>query len=298
MAFSHLAPLVRPVLTGRFWRSPGSEFARLLRSGRDLRRLAPADVVFISYAKAGRTWTRVMISRLYQSTFNLPKDTIVEDDNYHRLHPAIPVFLFTMGNYIADVYPIDCVPSPYRDKKLIFLARNPADTAVSFYFHLYNRVNKKRLNVKRLQTDAEKPDIFVHLSQSPVGLRHVIDYMNQWYDALQKHPDCLLVRYEDLRAEPATELTRIGTFLDGGFTAETIREAVEFADFKNLQNKERDRFFASDKLQARDNDNPDSFKVRRGKVGGYRDYLTPAQIAWVENEIATRLRPAFGYTVS
>ena len=266
-----------------------------MRSRRDLKRLAAADIVFISYAKAGRTWTRVMISRLYQSKYNLPKDTIIDDDNFHRLDPAIPVFMFTMGNYIADIYPIDHVPSPYRDKKVIFLARHPADTAVSFYFHLYNRVNRQKLEVKRLQAESEKPDVFAHLSASPVGLRHVIDYMNLWQTALQNHPDHLMVRYEDLRTEPASELARIGAFLDGGFTPAIVTEAVEFADFQNLQNKERDKFFASDKLQARNNDNPDSFKVRRGKVGGYRDYLTQDQVAWVEREIATKLRPEFGY---
>jgi len=294
MSADHVEILKR-LPTRRFWRSPRSEFVRLLRSRRDLKRLAAADVAFVSYAKAGRTWTRVMISRLYQSRYDLPRDTIVDDDNFHRLNPAIPVFLFTMGNYIADIYPIDQRPSPYRDKKVIFLARHPADTAVSFYFHLYNRVNRQKLDVKRLPAAAEKPEIFTHLSTSPVGLGHVIDYMNRWQAALQDHPDHLVVRYEDLRAEPAKELARIGAFLGGGFTPALMAEAVEFADFRNLQNKERDRFFASDKLQARDNDNPDSYKVRRGKVGGYRDYLTADQAAWVEREIATGLRPEFGY---
>ncbi len=287
--------MLKRLSTRLFWRSPLSEFRRLLRSRRELKRLAASDIAFISYAKSGRTWTRVMISRLYQSKYGLPKDTIVDNDNYHRLNPAIPVFLFTMGNYIADIYPIEHRPSPYRDKKLIFLARHPADTAVSSYFQLYNRTTRQKLDVKRLPTATEKPEIFTHLSTSPVGMSHVIDYLNRWQDALQDHPDHLLVRYEDLRAEPAKELARIGAFLDGGFTPELVAEAVEFAEFENLQKLERDKFFASDKLHARDNDNPDSFKVRRGKVGGYRDYLTPDQIAWVEREIATKLRPEFGY---
>ena len=135
-------------------------FLRWLRSRRDLARLEKADVVFISYAKAGRTWTRVMISRLFQVKYNLPDTAVVEHDNLHKLNSRIPVFLFTMGNYIADLYPIKQAPSPYRSKKLIFLARHPADTAVSFYFHLKNRVNPLLKDVKRVPDEAGDVPLF------------------------------------------------------------------------------------------------------------------------------------------
>jgi hypothetical protein len=41
--------------------------------------------------------------------------------------------------------------------------------------------------------------------------------------------------------------------------------------------------------------NPESFKVRRGKVGGYRDYLSPEQAAALDQLVSGRLSPAFGY---
>jgi alcohol sulfotransferase len=44
--------------------------------------------------------------------------------------------------------------------------------------------------------------------------------------------------------------------------------------------------------------NPDSFKVRRGKVGGYRDYLSDAQVAELDGLVATRLSSVFGYGMS
>lgn len=46
---------------------------RWVKSRIDLKRLAAADVAFVSYAKAGRTWTRVMMSRLYQLKYGLLK---------------------------------------------------------------------------------------------------------------------------------------------------------------------------------------------------------------------------------
>jgi hypothetical protein len=268
---------------------------RWRRTRRDLSRLGRADVVFISYAKAGRTWTRVMISQLFQQKYGLPENQVIDDDNLHRLNPAVPRLLFTMGNYIADRHPVTSVPSPYASKKVIFLARHPVDTAVSFYFHLKNRVNPLLKDVKQVPDEKDDRGIFDHLQNSPVGLGHVIAYMNDWAVALGNCPQNLLLRYEDLRADPVPELERIAGFLGERFSPEQYRDAAEFASFNRLKERERENFFGNTKLQARDADNPDSFKVRRGKVGGYRDYLTPEQTAWVDATVARELNPMFGY---
>ena len=41
--------------------------------------------------------------------------------------------------------------------------------------------------------------------------------------------------------------------------------------------------------------NPDSFKVRRAKVGGYRDYFDEEQAAAIDALMAARQAPLFGY---
>jgi hypothetical protein len=104
-----------------------------------------------------------------------------------------------------------------------------------------------------------------------------------------------LLRYEDLRGDPVPQLRRIADFLGDDFTDDQFRDAADFASFSKLKEKERENFFSTSKLQARDTANPDSFKVRRGKVGGYVDYLTPEQTAWVEATISRELNPVFGY---
>jgi hypothetical protein len=268
---------------------------RWWKAGVDLKRLKAADVAFVSYAKAGRTWTRVMMSRLYQQKYDLPANAIIERDNLHRMNAAVPVFLFTMGNYIAERYPIGSSPSPYDSKKLMFLARHPADTAVSFHFHLNHRIPQHLRDLKKLPSGTEGRDVFSHLQDPRVGLHHVISYMNAWAKALRQHPRTLLLRYEDLRTDPVPDLRRIAGFLEESFTAAQFEEAVEFASFESLKEKEADDFFSNSRLQARDASNPDSFKVRRGKAGGYRDYLTEEQTAWVDAETASKLDPLYGY---
>ena len=71
---------------------------------------------------------------------------------------------------------------------------------------------------------------------------------------------------------------------------------MSFGSFDNLRALESKGFFRQGGLRLRNPDDPESFKVRRAKVGGYRDYFTAEQAAELERLVAERLSPAFGYT--
>src|SRR5260221_12200033 len=58
---------------------------------------------------------------------------------------------------------------------------------------------------------------------------------------------------------------------------------------------ERSGFFASDRLGGLDRDDPDSYKVRQGQVGGYRRNLDRRSVAALDDLVRERLNPAFGY---
>ena len=49
------------------------------------------------------------------------------------------------------------------------------------------------------------------------------------------------------------------------------------------------------RLRPGDRANPDSFKVRRGKVGGWRDYFDERQTLALDAMLAARPLPLFGY---
>jgi alcohol sulfotransferase len=268
---------------------------RWRRARLDLSRLARADVVFVSHAKAGRTWVRVMISRLYQRKYHIQDNEIIEHDNFHAVNSSIPVFFFSMSNYIADVRPIKGEHSPFQRKKLIFLARHPADTAVSHYFQLCGRTNQDLLDVKRLPANLSGTPIHEFMTNSDYGLPSVIRYMNRWAEALESHPQHLLLRYEDIRARPEFWLERTSEFLGESFSQDEIEDAVEFASFNKLKEKERANYFQNSRIQARDAQNLESYKVRRGKVGGYRDYFKDEEIAWIDQLVEQELNQIYGY---
>ena len=52
------------------------------------------------------------------------------------------------------------------------------------------------------------------------------------------------------------------------------------------------------RMTTRDKNNPNAYKVRRAKVGGWRDYFEPDQIKAIEDYLAEHLDPLYGYTAS
>jgi hypothetical protein len=91
-------------------------------------------------------------------------------------------------------------------------------------------------------------------------------------------------------------LAKVVALMGDSFTAQEIDEAVNFGSFDNLKQLESKGFFKQGGLTLRNPNDPNSFKVRRGKVGGYRDYFTPEQAAELEEIVAGRLSPVFAYT--
>lgn len=88
-----------------------------------------------------------------------------------------------------------------------------------------------------------------------------------------------LVRYEDLTADTAGTLRRALAFVGEPADAQDIARAVEFAAFARLQEQEREKGFREAPRPG-----PHGQFFRRGKAGGWREELTPEQVARIEAE--------------
>src|SRR5207245_5201871 len=85
----------------------------------------------------------------------------------------------------------------------------------------------------------------------------------------------MMIRYESLRASPAENFRDVLATL--GETAPDMsifQAALDFSEFENMKKMEAAGAFDSKILRPGDVRDPESFKVRRGKVGGYREYLS------------------------
>lgn len=265
---------------------------RRLRGWLEARRLAGADLVVVSFGKSGRTWLRVLLSHVLAKRFGFAEGTLIDFDDFRRRDADAPAVLFTHDNYLGDYTGNRVSKRDYRGHSVVFLARDPADVAVSQYFQWQHRMrdHKKVINDYPRGTLS----MFDFVMSPQAGLPKIIRFMNEWA-AADADLGLLLLRYEDLRADTGRELARLLAFAGIEADAATIDAAVSYAAFENMKQREAEGGSDNDRLRAADRGNADSFKSRRGKVGGYRDYFDAAQCTAIDALIVSELDPRFGY---
>ncbi len=127
------------------------------------------------------------------------------------------------------------------------------------------------------------------------GVLAIVNTMNAWIDEFSRRDNFTLIRYEALRASPAEHFRDLLAMLGESTPDMTMfDEALEFSRFENMQKLEAAGAFDSKILHPGDVRDPESFKVRRGKVGGYREYLSAEDQAFGGSALA-KLDPRFGY---
>ncbi len=260
------------------------------------RSLAAADVVLVSFPKSGRTWFRVMLSRCYAKTFGLDEDTLIKRDNLHKFDPRVPKFLSFHGTFIREVAGRRDPASLFDGKKVILLFRNPIDVSVSLYFHLLgDRTKSSSREMKGVPDSMDGITVEHFVLNSPFSVTEVVRFMNDWTALMARNPNVITVRYEDFKEDPTAEMKKVSDFLGDAFTADVIDAAVNSSVFEELKDQERRGQFSNNALKPRDPSNPNSFKVRRGVVKGYLDYLSADAVRTVEQIVAEQLTESLGY---
>jgi sulfotransferase family protein len=286
------------------WKMRGQPEADILVAERKLRgveqfdKLQRADIVFVSFGKSGRTWLRVMISHLFRVKYGLPENAVLGFDNFHNLNKAVPKTFFTHDNYIKDYTGDPHSKAPFYNKRVILLARDPRDVAVSQFFQWKFRIKPTKVAINNYPPRGSDISLFDFVMGDNGGsLRAVTDYLNLWAQEVSNMEHFHLLRYEDLRARPREELRALLNFMNVEATDAHINAAVDYSSYENMKKMESSQQFrlAGGRMMPRDKDNPNSFKVRRAKVGGYRDYFTDEEVAAIDARLAETLDPLFNY---
>ena len=279
----------REALLGRW------EFRRALRS----------RIFVIGHPKSGNTWLRTMISRAYHVRHGLPESLVLKSDELHLANPAIPRFLVTNGLYsyegvIGRALSADAPDTQFDDRRVTLLTRHPADIAVSWYLQFTKRISpakREMINYRLARPiDPDAVSMWEFVQNEEIGLPSLIRFLNTWERNVRRLEHSLIVRYEELRTETRTTLERITDFMGLGLTDHELDEAVAFGSFDNLRKLEGQGFFPRGGLSLRNAADPNARKVRRAKIHGYRDDLSPEQIEWVDRLVAAELSPTLGYS--
>ena len=211
--------------------------------------------VFISFAKSGRTWVRL---------FLLTYSQLMGMDE--------PALLWSHGDVIFQ----DFTP---KEVRRIILVRNPYDVMVSNYLHQ---------SVRKSQDVGTISD-FIRIPSDYFSLSGMNVRFEQWsrYEGEQK-----VIHYADLFKPIWKEVLE---YYKLPIDEVAIAEADEMCQLDNIKAN-------LSRLENLDNawvylareggvtkvnpDNPDTHKFRRGKIGGYVDYLDRNDIDYITDNFA------------
>ena len=271
---------------------------RRLRGRQQYRTLQQADIVLVSFGKSGRTWLRVMLSRLYQQIYRLPDNTLIGFDNFHSMNAGIPKLFFTHDNYIGDYTGHTDSKADFYGKKVVLLVRDPRDVAVSQFFQWKYRMKTGKKAINQYPEHGAEVSIFDFVMNPDAGLMKVIAFLNLWASEAPRIEDIFLLRYEDMKAQPETMLRKLADFMRIPADDAQIADAVEFSSYDNMKKMEEKKTFwlSGARMAPGDRANPNSYKVRRAKVGGYRDYFDDQQVEAIDRLTEENLSPYYKYT--
>jgi hypothetical protein len=256
------------------------------------RQLSGGDAIVVSIPKSGRTWVRTFLCAYFCEKVGQP--FTLEPEQYQ----GVPRIIYThdlfeqrtkadrwdklRGKYL--------IPQRERSRRpVILLARDPRDAYVSLYIQLTRRTKETPDELKQMSAS--------ELLRDPAfGIESMVEVMNSWLSEWSGRADFLLLRYETLRSDPAPGFRQLLQILgEHPVQEKAFVHALEFSDFGQMRKLESAGAFASKILRAGDARDPESFKVRRGKIGGFKDYLSPNDQAYAFAALR-KLGPAFGYS--
>ncbi|MAG34347.1 MAG: sulfotransferase [Deltaproteobacteria bacterium] len=272
---------------------------RWLRGRKEHAKLSRADHVIVSAAKSGRTWLRVMISRTYQQQYGLPTNDLLGFDNFHELNSEIPRILSTHDNYIRDYTGHLEDKRDYRGRKILFLVRDPRDVAVSQYFQWKYRMHPNKKALLSEVVDDGNVGLFDLVTHPLRGIQRNMRFLKGWRDGLEELETFQIVRYEDLRSDTIEQLDRTMRFLDLKCDHKTLEDAVSWAALEKMRQREQDlsEKTRSVRLAPGDPGNPDSYKTRRAKVGGFVDYFDEDELTRINALLDEEVMRYFGYSI-
>ena len=228
------------------------------------------QVYIVSHPKAGRTWVRVMLGRYLCERYGFDEKEIVGTRALTAAAGLMPTQFTHDHSAIVDGLDhrdLSLDKSGFREKHVVFLVRGPKDMLVSCLFQATKRVDRFQV------------DLHAFLRDERFGATKAAIFLVHWYAAQSIPRTFLTIRYEDLHLDPRLELQRVlevigATEPDAGL----LDAAVHYAGFKNMQALERSDYFCTDILRAGSIEDKESYKVRRGHIGGYREYLIDATL--------------------
>ncbi|XP_030064681.1 sulfotransferase 1 family member D1-like isoform X2 [Microcaecilia unicolor] len=196
----------------------------------------PDDLLISTYPKAGTTW----ISEIVDQILN---DGDIEKSKRDAIFIRVPFLEFAVPGVLKGTeqlaamppprvikthLPVEFLPQSFWDKncKMIYVARNAKDVAVSFY-HFYQ--------MAKVHPDPGTWEEFLQkYMDGKVSYGSWYDHVKGWWEK-KKDYRILYLFYEDMKENPKREIRKVMKFMEKDLGEEVLERIVRDTSFKIMK---------------------------------------------------------------
>ncbi|KAJ9573815.1 hypothetical protein L9F63_008797 [Diploptera punctata] len=266
----------------------------------------PDDVWLVTYPKCGTTWTQEMLWLLIN---NLDFETAKKiqlirrspflefNEDFHSVDTMKIAENIASPRLIKSHLPLQLLPQQLWTVKpkvrIIYVTRDAKDVAVSYFHH-------HKLMCKYNGTLNDFVDAFISGYALPGTIwDHILDFWN-----IRHEPNLLLISYEEMKKAIRRIATKTAQFLNRSLTEEQLKQLCEHLSFESMKKNPAVNLEEQlQKIRERQNFEVEEKFIRKGKVGGWKDELSPEASEKIDKWTREKLRGTdypccrYGYSV-
>lgn len=188
------------------------------------------DTFVVAYPKAGTTWMEQIVHLLANNGEQGDKvlsEAVPWLEGAATRYGGLDRLIKDSGDrrYFHSHLPLSLIPMFGKTKaKYIYVARNPKDNAVSYYYHVRSKEGY----------EGNWSEFIKLYAEGKVGYGSIFDHVLDWWQVSQNSDHVMFVKYEDMKKDLAQVVTDVANFIDIPLSSDLLNAVMAASKFSAM----------------------------------------------------------------